>query len=85
LPYADFATMVRNDAIQYRNQYPDFEHDPVGEMQGVLKTLHLQKSIEHDYRIFLAELVFGEPVSYTEAKYIFIDLAGRFLAEENRV
>jgi len=76
-----FATMVAGDAVQYRNQYPEFEQDAVGQMRSVMQSLQSESSsIEQDYAAFVDELVFGEPVSYTEAKSIFIDLAEQLIS-----
>lgn len=80
LPHKDFQAMVRGDAAQYRNQYPEFEQDPVGEMRGVLSALHVESRFEQDYGKFVDELVFGEPVPYAEARQVFAELADRFLS-----
>lgn len=76
-----FAAMVAGDAIQYRNQYPEFEQDPVGQMLGVIKALEIDgRSFERDYLQFVDELVFGEPVSFMDAKTVFIDMAKQLIS-----
>ncbi|PUE05855.1 hypothetical protein B9Z51_17750 [Limnohabitans sp. T6-5] len=81
LPHAHFATLVAGDAAQYRNQYREFERDPVGQMQAVLQALHAEPdSFERDYLQFVDELVFGESVSFAEARSVFVDLAHRLLS-----
>ena len=79
-PVAHFAALVAGDAIQFRNQYPEFEHDPVGQMRGVLQALHAQPDgFERDYLQFVDELVFGEAVSFTQARSIFSQVADQLL------
>lgn len=76
LPHEHFAVMVTGDAVQYRNQYPEFEQDPVGQMRVVLDALHHEAdAFERDYLRFVDELVFGEPVTFAEARAVFIELA----------
>lgn len=76
-----FAMMVAGDALQYRNQYPEFEQDAVGQMRSVMQSLQNESSsFEQDYAAFVDELVFGESVSYTEAKSVFIDLAEQLIS-----
>lgn len=80
LPHKHFAAMVAGDAAQYRNQYPEFEQDPVGQMRCVLDALHYEaEAFERDYLQFVDELVFGEPVSFAEARTVFVELANRLL------
>lgn len=86
LPHAHFASLVAGDAAQYRNQYPEFELDPVGQMRDVLKALHAQPDgFERDYLQFVDELVFGESVSFAEARLIFSQLAELLLGGMNSV
>jgi predicted nucleotidyltransferase component of viral defense system len=81
LPHEHFATMVAGDAAQFRNQYPEFEQDPVGQMRAVMEALHNDASaFERDYLRFVDELVFGEPVSFAEARSVFIELAERLMS-----
>jgi len=81
LSHAHFAALVVGDAAQYRNQYPEFEHNPVGQMREVLQALHAQpKEFERDYLQFVDELVFGETVSFTQARSTFTQLADQFLS-----
>eukprot|EP01030_Chromulinospumella_sphaerica_P003550 gene3550-3473_t len=81
LPHAHFGALVAGDAAQYRNQYPEFERDPVGQMREVLQALHKEpNSFERDYRQFVNELVFGESVPFVEARTVFVTLAERLLS-----
>ena len=76
LPHEHFAALVAGDATQFRNQYPEFEEDPVGQMRVVLDALHHEAdAFERDYLRFVDELVFGEPVTFAEARAMFIELA----------
>lgn len=82
LPHEHFATLISEDAAQYRNQYPEFDQDPVGQMRQVLDELQNNESgFERDYRRFVDELVFGEPVGFDEARSVFIELAERLISE----
>lgn len=82
LPHAYFAAMVVSDAVQYRNQYPEFEQDPVGQMRIVLEALHNEAdTFEHDYQQFVDELVFGERVGFAQARAVFIELAERLISQ----
>lgn len=81
LPYQHFAAMVAGDAAQYRNQYPEFEQDPVGQMRTVMEAMQSDPGpFERDYVQFVDELVFGEPVPFAEARSVFIELAGRLMS-----
>ena len=82
LPYEHFATMVAGDAAQFRNQYPEFEDDPVGQMRLALDALHHEAdAFERDYLRFVDELVFGEPVTFAEARVVFTELAERLFGQ----
>lgn len=81
LPHEHFAALVARDAAQFRNQYPEFEEDPVGQMRVVLDALHHEAdAFERDYLRFVDELVFGEPVTFAEARAVFIELAVQLLS-----
>lgn len=85
LPHEEFAVLVAGDATQFRNQYPEFENDPVGQMRLALDALHHQAdAFERDYLRFVDELVFGEPVTFSEARTVFIELAEQLLARLHR-
>jgi predicted nucleotidyltransferase component of viral defense system len=85
-PHAHFAALVAGDAAQYRNQYPEFELDPVGQMRDVLQALHAQPDgFERDYLQFVDELVFGETVSFAEARLVFSQLADQLLGSMHSV
>ena len=82
LPHEHFAVMVTGDAVQYCNQYPEFEQDPVGQMRVVLDALHHETdAFERDYLRFVDELVFGEPVTFAEARAVFIELAESLIGQ----
>ena len=82
LPHEHFAVMVTGDAVQYCNQYPEFEQDPVGQMRVVLDALHHEAdAFERDYLRFVDELVFGEPVTFAEARAVFIELAESLIGQ----
>lgn len=78
--HSQFVTLIHGDAVQYRNQFPEFEEDPIGQMRQVLKAL-LQEPVgfERDYVQFVDELVFGETVPFAEARAIFVQLAEQLL------
>ena len=81
LPHDHFAAMVAGDAAQYRNQYPEFEQDPMGQMRVVMDALHSDhEAFERDYLQFVDELVFGESVPFAEARSVFIELAERLMS-----
>jgi len=82
LPHEHFAAMVAGDAAQFRNQYPEFEEDPVGQMRVVLEALHQEaEAFERDYLRFVDELVFGEAVTFAEARAVFIELAEHLIGQ----
>lgn len=82
LPHEHFAALVAGDATQFRNQYPEFEEDPVGQMRVVLDALHHEAdAFERDYLRFVDELVFGEPVTFAEARAMFIGLAESLIGQ----
>lgn len=82
LPHDHFAAMVAGDAAQFRNQYPVFAEDPVGQMRAALDALHREvDTFEREYQQFVDELVFGEPVTFAEARAVFIDLAESLIGQ----
>ena len=82
LPHEHFAALVAGDATQFRNQYPEFEEDPVGQMRVVLDALHHEAdAFERDYLRFVDELVFGEPVTFAEARAVFMELAESLIGQ----
>lgn len=82
LPHKHFAAMVTGDAVQYRNQYPEFAQNPVAQMRVVLDALHHEAdAFERDYLQFVDELVFGEQVTFTEARAVFIELAESLIGQ----
>lgn len=82
LPHEHFAVMVTGDGVQYRNQYPEFEQDPVGQMRVVLDALHHEAdAFERDYLRFVDELVFGEPVTFAEVRAVFMELAESLIGQ----
>lgn len=82
LPHEHFAALVAGDATQFRNQYPEFEDDPVGQMRVVLDALHHEAdAFERDYLRFVDELVFGEPVTFADARAVFTKLAESLIGQ----
>lgn len=80
LPNEHFAAMVASDAVQYRNQYPEFEQDPVGQMRVVLNALVEEAAVfERDYLQFVDALVFGESVKFADARDVFVHVAEHLL------
>ena len=76
LPYDHFASLVISDGQQFRNQYPEFETDPIGPMRQVLNSLQNDKAaFEAAYKDFVSKLVFGAPVSYHDAASAFLTAA----------
>jgi len=83
LPFEHFAAMVAGDAAQYRNQYPEFEQNPVGQMRVVMAALQDEpEAFDRNYAQFVDELVFGEPVTFVEARASFVGLAERLLSHK---
>lgn len=80
LPHEHFAELVAGDANQYRNQYPEFEQDPVGQMRVAMEALDYDAgTFERDYLRFVDELVFGEPVTFSEARSVFVQIAEQLI------
>lgn len=80
LLYATFQRLALQDARQFRNQHPEFNHDPAGEMGKVIEALRDKSDpFERHYQEFVEELVYGEPISFTEAKRVFIVLAEKLV------
>lgn len=76
LPHDQFARIVLADADKFRNQFPEFAVDPVEQMVGVLEALlQTDSDFERDYGRFVEDLVFGEPVSFAEARDVFCAVA----------
>ena len=81
LPRAHFAAMVAGDARQFRNQYPEFEGNPAAPMRAVLRELQDGAgNFAKDYTRFVDELVFGEAVSFDEARAAFIEIADQLVS-----
>lgn len=71
-----FLKLVLGDAAQFRNQFPEFEQDPLGQLQLALNALHQQPaSFERDYSRFVDELIFGQKLSFDQARAEFCRLA----------
>lgn len=80
LPYEHFKQMVVDDGIQFRYQHPEFVQDPVGQLRLALDAVRSQDlNLESDYQRFVEELVFGEPVTFSEASDVFLELAEQLL------
>lgn len=85
LPHAHFATLTHADAAQYRNQYPEFADDPLGQMRLALAALQDDTAgFVHDYRQFVDELVFGPPVAFADARAAFVALAQPLLSAAHK-
>lgn len=73
MPISHFVTIAEGDAFQYRNQFPEFYSDPLGQMRGVLVEISKRPaSFERSYQQFVNELVFGDSVSFAEARSAFL-------------
>lgn len=78
--FEHFAAMVKNDATQFRNQYPEFEQDAIGQLRVTLAMLQEEPArFERDYDRFVNELVFGDPVSFSAARGAFVEMAERLV------
>lgn len=79
--FEHFAAMVSNDAVQFRNQYPEFEQDPAGQLRVTLEMLQDNPArFERDYERFVSDLVFGDPVHFQDARDAFVEIAERLVA-----
>lgn len=82
MPSEHFAAIAREDATQYRNQFPEFYADPLEQMRSVLDALKSDNEyFERHYRRFVDELVFGDRISYDEARSAFTGAADALLSE----
>ena len=75
----EFRSIVEADAVQFKNQYPEFQADPFGEMRSALTAFQQEGSFEQEYQRFVDELVFGEPILFEDAKQLFIIAAQQLL------
>lgn len=76
-----FADMVKADAVQFRNQYPEFEQDPVGQMMVAMDMLKYKGEVfAARYQKFVRDLVFGDAVPFDEARSAFLDVASRLIS-----
>jgi predicted nucleotidyltransferase component of viral defense system len=79
-PHELFGEIVAGDASQFKNQFPDFDSDPIGQMRLALESLTTDSdSVEADYISFVSDLVFGDQVSFTEARDAFSEFAAQLL------
>ncbi len=65
-----FRSIVEADAIQFKNQYPEFQANPFCEKRSALTALHQDGTLEQEYQRFVDELVFGEPMLFEDAKQL---------------
>jgi predicted nucleotidyltransferase component of viral defense system len=80
LPVNHFSAIAKGDAGQYRNQYPEFLTDPIGQMRIALTALtEYPAEFEGNYLRFVDDLVFGDRVSFAEASQTFTRVAGELL------
>jgi predicted nucleotidyltransferase component of viral defense system len=79
-PHELFGEIVAGDASQFKDQFPDFDSDPIGQMRLALESLTTDSdSVEADYISFVSDLVFGDQVSFTEARDAFSEFAAQLL------
>jgi len=79
-PHELFGEIVAGDASQFKNQFPDFDADPIGQMRLALESLTTDSdSVEADYIRFVSDLVFGDQVSFAEARDAFSEFAAQLL------
>lgn len=78
-PSTVFREMVNADAEQFKNQYPEFDADPFGEMRSALLAIQQDEKIEREYQRFLDELVFGIPMPYEDARRAFTKVSEKLL------
>lgn len=82
LPHAHFGQMVLGDGFQFRHQHPEFVDDPMGQLRLALDIVRQQGGdLERNYHSFVEELVFGEPVAFSEASSVFVELADRLISQ----
>jgi len=80
LPKGLFDQMIKADGLQYQNQYPGFLNDPKKRLLTALDSFSDSVKSEESYQRFLADLVYGDPISFEEARQIFIQIAKTLLS-----
>jgi len=79
LPVSHFVNTIVLDAIQFKNQYPEFLIDPIGEMQKVLTNLSSNTMHQKYYADFVDALVYGKKVSFNDAVNNFSYIANSMI------
>ncbi len=75
-----FQNMVAADALRFSRQYPEFRINPREEMQKALDRLKSNEELAEQYKRFVDELVYGNPVPFNVAQHDFIRLAEQLLS-----
>jgi len=80
LPKGLFDQIIQADGLQYQNQYPQFLEDPKKRLLMALDNFSESIEAKKSYQRFVADLVYGQPVDFEEARLIFIQLAKYLLS-----
>ena len=75
-----FQNMVAADALRFSRQYPEFRINPREEMQKALDRLKSNEELAEQYKRFVDELVYGNPVPFAIAQQDFTRLAEQLLS-----
>jgi len=67
--------IARTDAAEFRNQYPAYADDPAGETRKALEVLRADPMHARRYEDFIAAMVYGEQISFSEALRTVTNLA----------
>jgi len=78
-----FEKMVMADAERFIRQFPEFGINPVAEMYRSLEYLESHKAFAGQYNRFVEELVYGDSLSFEDAKRVFISFAKKVLSSIN--
>lgn len=60
-------SIALQDAEEFRNQYPAYQNDIVGETYKALEALRSDPAIRERYSSFVAAMVYGDPVGFSTA------------------
>ena len=77
---AIFAELVKADARQFSNQYPEFAANPKQQMMLALAALKTDTRFRDFYAGFLDDLVYGETAGFDAAMSTFERVALKLLA-----
>ena len=75
--------MVMADAERFIRQFPEFRMNPLAEMYRSLEYLENNKVFAGQYNRFVEELVYGDSLSFEDAKRVFISFTKRVLSSIN--